>query len=87
MRIAPRELLAAKSPRGEARLVLIDHWSQDLDIDIRALKREHPPYPLFSAGNGFSGSVRRRRKGLLLVTNAHPDTLAIKIEQTGLDST
>ena len=83
-----REELLARYRALEGRLAwyCIDHWSQDLNIDIRALKREHQHrIRFFPRATDFLASVRRRRKRLLLVTNAHPDTLAIKIEQTGLD--
>jgi 5'-nucleotidase len=65
----------------------IDHWSRELDLDIRHLKWSHrhrirylPMVP------EFLGAVRARGKRLLLVTNAHRETLAIKIAQTGLDA-
>ena len=64
----------------------LDHWSSELGLDIRALKQEHhhlirylPMVPEFLL------TVRARAKRLLVVTNAHRDTLAIKIAQTGLD--
>ena len=84
---AREELLARyKALEGRLAWYCIDHWSQDLDIDIRALKREHRHrIRFFPRATDFLAFVRRKRKRLLLVTNAHPDTLAIKIEQTGLD--
>ena len=64
----------------------IDHWSNELGMDLRALKREHrhlirylPMVPEFLA------AVRARGKRLLLVTNAHRATLQIKVDATGLD--
>ena len=57
-----------------------------MGLDIRALKREHRHLIRFLPGTiDFLTSVRKRDKRLLLVTNAHPDTLAIKIDQTRLD--
>ncbi len=84
---AREELLARyRALEGSLAWYCIDHWSRDLDIDIRALKREHRHRIRFlPRATDFLASVRGWRKRLLLVTNAHPDTLAIKIEQTGLD--
>ena len=84
---AREELLARyRALEGSLAWYCIDHWSRDLDIDIRALKREHRDRIRFlPRATDFLASVRAWRKRLLLVTNAHPDTLAIKIEQTGLD--
>lgn len=65
----------------------LDHWSGELGFDLVRLKRDHrhlirylPMVP------EFLGSVRSRGKRLVLVTNAHPETLAVKLEQTGLDA-
>ena len=84
---AREELLARyRAIEGSLAWYCIDHWSRDLDLDIRALKREHRHRIRFlPQATNFLAAVRRRKKRLLLVTNAHPDTLAIKLEQTGLD--
>jgi putative hydrolase of the HAD superfamily len=64
----------------------LDHWSSELGLDLRALKREHrhlirylPMVPEFLA------AVRARAKRLIVATNAHRETLAIKIAATRLD--
>ena len=83
-----REELLGRYRALEGRLVwyCIDHWSRDLQLDIRALKQAHRDRIRYlPRATDFLASVRRRRKRLVLVTNAHPDTLAMKIEQTGLD--
>lgn len=63
----------------------LDHWSGELDLDLARLKRDHrhlirylPMVP------EFLRTVRARGKRLVLVTNAHPETLAVKLEHTGL---
>jgi putative hydrolase of the HAD superfamily len=65
----------------------VDHWSRELGLDIRALKWRHkhlirylPMVPEFLV------AVRGRGKRLLLVTNAHRETLAVKVAQTGIDA-
>ncbi len=64
----------------------IDHWTERLEIDLRALKREHRHRIRYLPGAlEFLAGVRSRNKRLLLVTNAHRAVLEVKIEQTGLD--
>lgn len=64
----------------------IDHWTRELDIDIRTLKRNHSHLIRYlPAAEEFLTSVKRRGKRLVLLTNAHQVTLAVKVQQTGLD--
>jgi putative hydrolase of the HAD superfamily len=83
-----RDVVGRMSARvaGTLPWYCVDHWSSELGVDIRALKREHshlirylPMVPEFLA------NVRAREKPLIVVTNAHSATLAVKIECTGLD--
>lgn len=61
----------------------VDYWSEQLGLDVPLLKQEvehliavHPHVIDFLA------AVRGRRKRLLLVTNAHGKTLALKLRRT-----
>lgn len=64
----------------------IDHWTERLELDLRALKRQHRHRIRYLPGAlEFLASVRSRNKRLLLVTNAHRAVLEVKVEQTGLD--
>jgi len=61
----------------------IEHWSRELNLDIPELKIRidhliavHPHVPEFLA------FCREQGRRLHLVTNAHPRTLAIKLEKT-----
>jgi putative hydrolase of the HAD superfamily len=64
----------------------VDHWTRELGIDIRELKHEHRHLIRYLPGaTAFLESMRRRGKRLMLVTNAHRETLAIKAETTGID--
>lgn len=65
----------------------LDHWSGELGFDLARLKRDHrhlirylPMVP------EFLDAVRASGRRIVLVTNAHPETLAVKLEQTGLDA-
>jgi GMP/IMP 5'-nucleotidase len=65
----------------------IDHWSRELGLDVPALKRRHRHrIGYLPQAQAFLEHARRLAKRLILVTNAHRVTLAIKCEQTGLDA-
>ena len=83
-----REELRARYQAIEGSLAwyCIDHWSEALDLDIRDLKRAHRHLIRFlPKAPDFLAWVREQGKRVLLVTNAHPFTLAIKVAQTDLD--
>jgi 5'-nucleotidase len=63
----------------------IDHWSSELGLDIAALKREHRHLISYLPGATDFLAALRGRKNVSIVTNAHPGTVSIKTEQTGLD--
>jgi putative hydrolase of the HAD superfamily len=63
----------------------IDYWTRELKLDIPALKRETLPRVGFLPGaEGFLRKLRASGKRVVLVTNSHPTTLAIKNEQVAL---
>jgi HAD superfamily hydrolase (TIGR01509 family) len=71
--------------RGTLEWYCVDHWSEELDFDIAALKvelREHIRY--LPGALEFLDAVRALGKRLLLTTNAHPISLAVKDGHTGL---
>jgi putative hydrolase of the HAD superfamily len=60
-------------------------WSQELQIDIVAMKRaarEHIGW--LPGAQQFLAAMRKAGKRMVLVTNAHQDSLRIKHEHTGL---
>ena len=70
---------------GTLNWYCLDHWGQDLALDIMAIKREivhliavHPQVLSFLHALDDAG------KRIVLVTNAHPHSLALKMEKTGL---
>ena len=76
-----RPLFAARE--GTLDWYCIEFWSRELGLDIRALKRQRAHGIRWLPGaREFLEGVRRLGKRLVLVTNAHPDTLAIKNERT-----
>jgi putative hydrolase of the HAD superfamily len=71
--------------RGTLEWYCIDHWSEELDFDIAALKREMSAHIRFLPGAvEFLDAVRALGKRLLLTTNAHPVSLGVKARCTAL---
>lgn len=71
--------------RGTMQWYCLDHWSRELDIDIVELKEEvahliamHPHVLDFLA------AVRHSGRRAILVTNAHQQSLALKLRHTKL---
>ena len=82
-----RLLQRYRSIEGKLAWYCIDHWSEALDLDIRSLKRTQRHRVRYLPGaTDFLAWIREQGKRLLLVTNAHPFTLQLKVAQTGLDA-
>jgi 5'-nucleotidase len=81
-----QELFARyKNVEGTLEWYCVDHWSRELELDIILLKQEvehlisvHPHVV------EFLDAMRRLEKKILLVTNAHQKSLALKMERTRL---
>ncbi|HEY9183073.1 MAG TPA: GMP/IMP nucleotidase [Gammaproteobacteria bacterium] len=81
-RLAPR--FAAKV--GTLDWYCLDHWTRDLRMDLKSLKREHRAHIRFLPGAPeFLAAARGRGKRVSIVTNAHRDTFEVKAEHTGID--
>jgi len=71
--------------RGTLEWYCIDHWSDELDFDIAALKVELRAHIRYLPGAvEFLQAVRALGKRLLLTTNAHPISLGVKDGEAGL---
>lgn len=71
--------------RGSLDWYCVEFWTRELGLDIEQLKREvahkiavHPFV------HDFLQSARNKGKHVVLVTNAHPVSLSIKMEKTEL---
>ncbi len=89
--MADRDARAELSDRyasvaGRLDFYCLDHWSRQTGLEIRRLKWAHRHLIGYLPGIvAFLRRARQRGKTLRIVTNAHPDTVAIKIRQTRLD--
>ncbi|MDE2305502.1 MAG: GMP/IMP nucleotidase [Gammaproteobacteria bacterium] len=80
-RLAPRFQAVA----GTMDWYCIDYWSRELDLDIGAIKRACADRVRYLPGaERFLERLRGFGKRVVLVTNAHPETLAIKDERVAL---
>jgi putative hydrolase of the HAD superfamily len=64
----------------------LDHWTRELGLDIATLKKEHRHLIRFlPMVPEFLGRARSRVRRVVIVTNAHQQTLEIKMNETHLD--
>lgn len=73
--------------RGTMAWYCTDYWTRELGIDIARLKREVAHLIAVRPGvPDFLAAVRASGRRTVLVTNAHTDSLALKLERTALDA-
>ncbi len=71
---------------GTLNWYCLDYWREQLGLDILALKRQIADKIRWRADvRPFLEAVRASGRRLYLFTNAHPDSLALKLEHTALD--
>lgn len=74
-----------QSVAGTLQWYCVEYWTNELCLDIPALKREAQARVDFLPGAElFLQRLRRSGKRAVLVTNSHPTTLAIKNERVAL---
>ncbi len=81
------ELIRPKfhATRGTLQWYCIDHWTRELGLDIADIKRAAVAQVGYLPGaENFLLRLKQSGKRRVLVTNAHPVTLAIKNERVGL---
>lgn len=76
-----------KQYEGKLQWYCLDFWSKALDLDIRLLKEEivHK-IALRPHVKEFLTALRDAGKRVVLITNAHPLSLELKLEVTALDN-
>ncbi len=64
----------------------LDYWAEQTKMPIKTLKREiQHLIKLREDADEFLVALRETGREIILVTNAHPDALSLKIERTQLD--
>lgn len=64
----------------------LDFWAEKINMPIRELKQEvQHLIALRSDAHDFLIALKQSGRKVILVTNAHPDSLSLKIERTQLD--
>lgn len=72
---------------GQIQWYCLDYWAAELKLDIMAAKREIDHLiRLRDDTLPFLDALHASGREVVLVTNAHPDSLALKIEHTKLDT-
>ncbi len=75
-----------KSMEGRLEWYCLDYWSKTLDLDIAGLKQEISGLiNVLPHVTEFLETVHKSSRQLLLVTNAHRDSLGLKMEKTSLN--
>ena len=71
---------------GKIEWYCLDYWTEKLDLPIVELKREiKHKIALRPDTLPFLDALKKANKKVVLVTNAHPDSLSLKVERTALD--
>ena len=72
---------------GQIQWYCLDYWAEQLDMDIMAAKREVEHLISMRADTlPFLDALHDSGRKVVLVTNAHPDSLSLKVEHTRLDN-
>lgn len=80
-RLAPR----FKALEGKLEWYCLDYWSQTLDLDIAGMKQEIAGLiSVLPHVTEFLEAVKKSSRPLFLVTNAHRESLRLKMEKTSL---
>lgn len=82
------QLLSAMSEslHGSLNWYCLDYWSTQTGLDIEALKLQVQHLICFRPGTvDFLAYLQQQGKEVLLVTNAHPKALRLKVQASGLD--
>lgn len=75
-----------QSVEGTIQWYCLDYWAEQTQLPINELKKElQHLIQLRDDAHDFLVALKASGRQVILVTNAHPDSLSLKIEQTQLD--
>jgi len=70
---------------GSLNWYCLDFWTRELNLPLRELKRETAHLiALRPDADTFLAAIKKAGKRVIMITNAHPDTLALKLERIEL---
>lgn len=70
---------------GKLEWYCLDYWGKELDLDIIALKKEIAHLISFRpAADEFLHNLKERGKEVIMITNAHRDSLSLKLERLSM---
>ncbi|MRI35110.1 GMP/IMP nucleotidase [Endozoicomonas sp. OPT23] len=70
---------------GKLEWYCLDYWGKELDLDIVALKRELSHLISFRPdADLFLHNLKERGKEVIMITNAHRDSLSLKLERLSM---
>ena len=84
---AAREIIACKyaEVKGTLDWYSLDYWRRQLGLDITALKHaQRDKISLRPHAVAFLERLAAASKRIVLVTNAHPESMALKMDATGI---
>jgi HAD superfamily hydrolase (TIGR01509 family) len=85
---AAKDIMSTETEQvmGTLSWYCLDFWTEKLDIDIVEAKREiEHLISLREDSLPFIDALKASGREVILVTNAHPDSLSLKVEHTQLD--
>jgi putative hydrolase of the HAD superfamily len=72
---------------GTLQWYCLDYWAERLNLDIMEAKKELAHLITMREDSiVFLDALRTSQRRVILVTNAHPDSLSLKVEKTQLDA-
>ncbi len=72
---------------GELQWYCLDYWAEKLELDIMSAKRELVHLiQMREDAEPFLDALKQSQREVVLVTNAHPESLSLKLERTELAS-
>ncbi|MGI1679629.1 MAG: GMP/IMP nucleotidase [Cellvibrionaceae bacterium] len=75
-----------KVHEGTLNWYCLEHWSTSLQLDIRELKEEvKHKIKIRPFAVEFLQQLKKENKKLILITNAHPQSLSLKLDITEID--
>jgi|TARA_B110000902_G_scaffold34301_1_gene36473 HAD superfamily hydrolase (TIGR01509 family) len=87
--LAAKEMMAIETEQvmGTLSWYCLDFWADKLDVDIMGAKREMEHLISIREDSlPFINALKTSGRDVILVTNAHPDSLSLKVEHTRLDN-